>query len=80
MQRAGCVLHVFIYFLCLPPALEYKYVSIDVFNTNPTGKRQSGVGPNPIHYRPQLCQEGNHTETGGGDNKREVRKFTIQTV
>lgn len=61
------------YFLRLPPALENKYVGIDVFNTNPVGKRQSGVGPNPVHHRPQLSQEGNHTETGGG-------KKTVSTI
>lgn len=67
MQHALRVLHALNYFLGLPPALEDKYVSIDVFNTNPTGERQSGVGPNPIHHRPQLCQEGNHTKPGGGE-------------
>lgn len=63
------------YFLRLPPALENKYVGIDVFNTNPVGKRQSGVGPNPVHHRPQLSQEGNHTETGGKKTVSTIKLF-----
>lgn len=67
------------YFLGLPPALEYKYVSVDVFNTNPVGERQSGVSPNPVHHSPQLRQEGNQTETGGGDKKKKlVYKHSLQ--
>lgn len=60
------------YFLRLPPALEDEYVSVDVFNANPTGERQRGVGPNPIHHRPQLCQEGNHPKTGREERERKM--------
>lgn len=68
------------YFLRLPPALEDKYVSIDVFNTNPTGQRQSGVSPNPIHHRPQLRQEGNQTKPGRGEETRRMKKLRISIV
>ena len=72
MQRAVCVLHALNYFFGLPPALEDEYVCIDVFNTNPAGERQSGVGPNPIHHRPQLRQEGNQTKPGRGELISEI--------
>lgn len=58
------LIHALNYFLRLPPALENKDVSVNVFNTNPVRERQSGVRPNPVHHRPQLCQEGNQAETG----------------
>lgn len=72
MQWALSLLQAFNYFLRLHPALENKYISIDVFNTDPVGKRKSGVGPNPVHHRPQLCQEGNQTKTGEEDRKKKL--------
>lgn len=60
------------YFLRLPPALENKDVSVNVFNTNPVGERQSGVSPNPVHHRPQLGQEGNQAETGESDKSIKI--------
>lgn len=56
------------YLFRLPPALEDKYVGINVFNTNPAGERQRGVGPNPVHHRPQLRQERNHPKTARGES------------
>lgn len=66
------------YFLRLPPALEDEYVSVDVFNANPTGERQRGVGPNPIHHRPQLCQEGNHPKTERGEEREREKRFELK--
>lgn len=52
------------YLLSLSTALYNKNVGVNVFHTHPVGKRESGVGPDPVHYSPKLHQEGNQTEPG----------------
>lgn len=64
-----------IYFLRLPPAFEDKNVGINVFKANPTRERQSGIGPNPVHHRPQLCQEGHQTKPSRGDKTKKIKTF-----
>lgn len=65
-------LHGLNYFLGLPPTLQNKDVSVDIFNTNPVRKRQRGVSPNPVHHCPQLCQEGNQTEPGERNKRTKI--------
>lgn len=62
------------YLFGFSPALEDKYVGINIFNTNPAGERQRGVGPNPVHHCPQLGQEGYHPKTGRGGEKKQSLK------
>lgn len=50
--------------LRLPPTLQNKYICVNVFDTDPTGQRQSGVRPNPVHHCPELRQEGHQTKSG----------------
>lgn len=40
-------------------------MSIDIFNTDPAGKTESGVSPNPVHYCSQLSQKWNQAESEG---------------
>lgn len=42
------------YLLCLPAALDDEDIGVDVLHTHPVGERQRGIGPNPVHHRPQL--------------------------
>lgn len=51
------------YLLRLSPALHNENISIDVLHTYPTGQTESGIRPNPVHDRPHLSQERDHTET-----------------
>lgn len=38
-------------------------MSVDVLHTDPAGQRQRRVGPDPVHHRSQLRQEGNQAKT-----------------
>lgn len=40
-------------------------MSIDIFNTDPAGKTESGICPNPVHYGSQLSQKWNQAESEG---------------
>lgn len=53
------------YFFWFSPALQDEYMSIDIFNTDPAGKTESGVSPNPVHYCSQLSQKWNQAESEG---------------
>lgn len=72
------------YFFRLSPAFEDEYVSIDIFNTNPAGERQSGVGPNPVHHGPQLSKERDHPKAerrGSGSHlKKQTNKQTKKQI
>lgn len=51
------------YLLGLSPAFEDEDVGVDVLHTYPAGQRQRGVRPDPVHYSPQLREEGHQAET-----------------
>lgn len=40
-------------------------MSIDIFNTDPAGKTECGISPNPVHYCSQLSQKRNQAEPEG---------------
>lgn len=60
------------YLFGLSRALKDKDVGVDIFNTDPVGKRESGVSPHPVHHRPQLCQEGNKAEPGERNKRKQL--------
>lgn len=58
-EKAWITHRGFPYFFWLSPTLQDEYMSIDIFNTDPAGKTESGISPNPVHYCSQLSQKGN---------------------
>lgn len=52
------------YLLSLSTALYDEDVGVNVLHTHPVRERESGVGPDPVHYSPKLHQKWNQAEPG----------------